>query len=162
MRISDRSSDVCSSDLDDDLHVGQIGNCIERQRAQRVDAGGDSESGADEDQQKIAGRPGDEPGDHGAASGAVMVLSAALRLLSASIRKFAETTTRSPSATPSRISTMPWPRRPIFTSRGSKRPSPRSRITTCRTPVSITALSGTRSEEHTSELQSLMRISYAV
>jgi hypothetical protein len=37
-------------------------------------------------------------------SGGAKALSAALRLLSASIRKFALTTTRSPPASPSRIS----------------------------------------------------------
>src|SRR3546814_5045470 len=41
------------------------------------------------------------------------------------------------------------------------RPPPRTRMT-CRKPGAPACGSGSRSEEHTSELQSLMRISYAV
>src|SRR5712664_946573 len=49
--------------------------------------------------------------------------SAALRLLSASIRKLAPTTTRSPIETPFKISAKPPPRAPSLTRRGAKRPS---------------------------------------
>src|SRR4051794_19357722 len=50
------------------------------------------------------GRPGDEAGDHCCAPSA-KPFNAAFRLLSVSIRKLAETTTGSPSATPCRTST---------------------------------------------------------
>ena len=69
--------------------------------------------------------------------------SAALRLLSESIRKLARVTTVSPSFTPDSTSTKPSPRVPSFTSRGSKRPSPSATSTTCRVPLSMTAESGT-------------------
>ena len=70
---------------------------------------------------------------------AVKLASAAFRLLSASIRKFAATTTFSPAVTPLVTSTKPSPRRPSLTGRGSKRPSPRSTCTICRLPLSMTA-----------------------
>ena len=76
-------------------------------------------------------------------AGAVKPFSAACRLLSASMRKLPLTTTLSPSATPLTTSTKPSPRRPALISRGSKRPSPRSSKTTCRLPLSMTALEGT-------------------
>src|ERR1700730_4135080 len=91
--------------VDDDLGVGEIRDGVERKMRERVDPGGGSEAGAEEHQQQIAGRPGDEAGDHGRAPASEKLLRAAFRLLSASIRKFAETTTGSPSAMPSRIST---------------------------------------------------------
>src|SRR3546814_3584078 len=47
---------------------------------------------------------------------------------------------------------------PVFTTAGSSA----SRRAGCRCSAASTAWSGPRSEEHTSELQSLMRISYAV
>ena len=55
----------------------------------------------------------------------------------------AEVTTRSPSLTPSRISTVSSLRRPILTSVGTYTPSPLSRKMTCLTPVSRTASFGT-------------------
>ena len=76
---------------------------------------------------------------------AVKPPSAAFRLLSASIRKFARVTTWSPSLSPDSASTKPSPRTPSFTSRGSKRPSPSATSTTCRLPLLITAESGTAS-----------------
>ena len=60
---------------------------------QRVDAGGGREAGAEQHQQQVAGRPGDEAGDHGLSPASEKPFSAAFRLLSASIRKLAETTT---------------------------------------------------------------------
>ena len=95
--------------VDDDLGVGEVGDGIERQMDQRVDAGRSGEAGAEQHQQQVAGRPGDEARDHCCAPSA-KPFSAAFRLLSASIRKFAETTTGSPSATPCRTSTYPAPR----------------------------------------------------
>src|SRR3546814_6759989 len=120
MRISDWSSDVCSSDLlfveqcgcqrigdlvfhdlwrlagiigvDDDLCVGEVRNCIERNLADGHDAGSGQKSTGKQNKKAIACRPTDQGGDHFVTS------------------------------------TFPLP----------------------------------RSEEHTSELQSLMRISYAV
>ena len=73
---------------------------------QRIDAGGGGETRAEQHQQQIARRPRDEAGDHGLALPLRQKpFSAAFRLLSASIRKLAETTTGSPSARPSRTST---------------------------------------------------------
>ena len=51
--------------VDDDLGVGEIRNGIERQMDQRVDAGGGGKAGAEQHQQQVAGRPGDEARDHG-------------------------------------------------------------------------------------------------
>ena len=84
--------------VDDHLGVGEIGDGVERQMRQRIDAGGGGKAGAEQHQQQIARRPGDQAGDHGCAPASEKPLSAAFRLLSASIRKFAETTTGSPSA----------------------------------------------------------------
>src|SRR5439155_13250197 len=132
--------------VDDDLGVGEIGNGVERQSPQRPHSADHRESGGDQHQHQIPGRPGNETGDHRLVSfmgGAVSALSALLRLLSASIRKLPSTTTLSPSWMPSRTSTYSAPRRPSLTSRGSNRPSPRSTITTCRLPLSMTELFGT-------------------
>src|SRR5215472_15710347 len=123
---------------------------------ERVDSSGRGEAGAEQHQQEVARRPGDDAGDHGrgpdalagsagCAPASANPFSAALRLLSASIRKLAEVTTASPSDTPWVTSTKPPPRRPSFTSRGSKRPSPLSTRTAWRVPLSRTALSGTAS-----------------
>ena len=68
----------------------------------RIDAARDGEQRADQHQQEVARRPGDEAGDHCASPALVRPCSAALRLLSASIRKLAATTTLSPPSTPSR------------------------------------------------------------
>src|SRR5829696_292207 len=129
--------------VDDDLRVREIGDGVERQVPECVEACRDREYGADQDQHDVPGRTADEPRDHGACSEVAKPFRAALRLLSASIRKLAETTTASPSATPSRTSTKPLPRRPGLTSRGSNRPSLLSTSTTWRVPVSMMALSGT-------------------
>src|ERR1700722_12131459 len=109
---------------------------------QGVNAGRSRETSAEQHQQQVAGRPGDEARDHGW-DPSEKPFNAALRLLSASIRKLAETTTGSPSATPPRTWPYPPPRCPSFTSRGSKRPCPLSTRTICLLPLSSTALSGT-------------------
>src|SRR6185312_1983420 len=129
--------------VDDDLDIREVRKCIERQGLDRIHTGCDRQDRAGEDQDKVSRRPRDEPGDHGGLPAGDIALSADLRLLSASMRKFAATTTRSPAEMPLRISVKPPPCVPTLTSRGSKRPSPLSRITTWRVPVSITALSGT-------------------
>src|SRR4051794_14975004 len=109
-----------------------------------VDAGRHGKAGAEQYQQQIAGRPCDEAYDHCFAP-SEKPFSAAFKLLSASIRKLAESTIASPSATPCRTSTYPEPRCPSLTSRGSKRPSPLSINTACRVPLSSTEFSGTAS-----------------
>ena len=99
--------------VDDHLRVGEIGDGVERQMDQRVDAGRGGEAGTEQHQEQVARRPGDDAGDHGRVSlpdgcldcvpsASANPLSAAFRLLSASIRKLAEVTTASPSVTPSR------------------------------------------------------------
>src|SRR5207245_8011523 len=129
--------------VDEDLGVGEIGNCVQCRVLQSIDVGCDSEDRTDQDQHQVPGRPIYEACDHCDFSPESRPLSAALRLLSASIRKFAETTTLSFSAIPSLISTKPAPRRPSLTARGSKRPSPLSSRTICRSPLSMTALLAT-------------------
>src|SRR5205823_3338538 len=90
--------------VNDDLRVGEIGDGVQRQMDERVDTRCGREPGPEQYQQKVASRPGDEAGDHGWAPSA-KPFSAALRLLSASIRKLADVTTGSSSARPSRTST---------------------------------------------------------
>ena len=91
--------------VDDHLGIREVRDRIQRQMDQCVDSGRRRESGAEDDQQQVTGRPVDQTGDHGCPPACENPFSAAFRLLSASIRKLAETTTGSPSATPSRIST---------------------------------------------------------
>ncbi|MNI07075.1 hypothetical protein D3C73_600780 [compost metagenome] len=79
--------------VDDHLNIGEIGNGVERQRPQGVNAARDRQHGSNKDQDQIAGGPGYHTGDHCFAPSAVIALSAELRLLSASSRKFAATTT---------------------------------------------------------------------
>ena len=98
--------------VDDDLRVGEIGQGIERRMQNRIDAGDDHERGSDQHQHQVARRRADDSFDHCAAPALVSDCSADLRLLSASIRKFAEVTTFSRSFKPSRISTYPAPCRP--------------------------------------------------
>ena len=50
--------------VDDDLRVGEVGNGVERQMEQRVEAGRRGKAGAEQHQQQVARRPGDEAGDH--------------------------------------------------------------------------------------------------
>src|SRR5258707_14271555 len=126
--------------VDDDLGVGEVGNRVKCRVLQSINASCNSEDRTNQDQHQIPGRPIYEARDHCDFAPESRPLRAALRLLSASIRKFAETTTLSFSASPSLISTRPAPRRPSLTSRGSKRPSPLSSSTICRSPLSITAL----------------------
>src|SRR5205814_1713911 len=90
--------------VDYHLRVREVGNGIERQVRERIEAGGGGEGRAEKHQQQVTRRPGDEAGDHGWAPSA-KPFSAALRLLSASIRKLADVTTGSSSARPSRTST---------------------------------------------------------
>ena len=51
--------------VDDHLRVGEIRNGIERQMDQRINAGRGGKAGAEQHQQQVAGRPGDDAGDHG-------------------------------------------------------------------------------------------------
>ena len=90
--------------VDDDLNVGEVGDGVERHARDGIDAGKRHEDGREPDQEDVAGRPADERGDHGCASCWPKACSAALRLLSASIRKVAEVTTSSPGLRPSVIS----------------------------------------------------------
>ena len=69
--------------------------------------------------------------------------SAARSRDSESMRKLAPVTTCSPAATPERTCALPPDRLPTFTSRGSKTPAPLATKTICRSPVSMTAESGT-------------------
>src|SRR6185369_1747035 len=100
--------------VDDDLRVGEVRDRVQRKVNERIEAGGSREARADQYQQQVAGRPGDDAGNHlrspaawpapasealGAAS--PKPLSAAFKLLSASIRKLADVTTLSPSPSPS-------------------------------------------------------------
>src|SRR5262249_1766175 len=128
--------------VDNHLHVGEVGDRIERHLGDGVKPGDAEEDRRETDQEDIARRPANDPCDHFGVSW-LNARRAALRLLSASIRKVAETTTSSPLLTPSMISTKPSPRRPVLTARGSKRPAPFATSTTWRVPLSITALSGT-------------------
>jgi len=90
--------------VDDDLRIGEVGNGIERNACDGIEPGERGKRRPDQDEDDVRCRPADQLRDHGAA-GAVKVLRAARRLLSASIRKLPDTTTRSPSVTPVRIST---------------------------------------------------------
>ena len=90
--------------VDDHLHVREIGNGIERKRAYRVDPCGNGKHRADDDQQQVVRGPRDQPRNHFGCSPSVKARKAAFRLLSASIRKLAETTILSPSEIPSVIS----------------------------------------------------------
>src|SRR5262249_49215127 len=92
------------SGVDNDLRVGKIGDGIERQVTQGVNAPGRSHERGDQHNHDVARRPINNPGDHWV-SPAARLCSAALRLLSASIRKLAAVTTLSPSEMPSLIST---------------------------------------------------------
>src|SRR5207244_7513082 len=104
-----------------------------------------AEAGPQQHQEGVSGGPPDNAADHGDfpwPCGAAKFCNAARRLLSASIRKLAPTTTFSPSATPSSTATYPSAFGPSLTARGSNRPSPRSTSTVCLVPVSSTAESG--------------------
>ena len=68
--------------------------------------------------------------------------TAARRRLSESSRKPAVVTTRSPAASPSSTAVLPCSDQPALTSRGSKRPPPRSTKTYCWSPVSTRASDG--------------------
>jgi len=51
--------------LDDDLHVGQIRDRVERRVAHRVDAPADREQGHQQHQRTVDGGPANQAGDHG-------------------------------------------------------------------------------------------------
>ena len=91
--------------VDNHLNVGEVGNRVERHARHRVDSGQGDEYGRKADQENVAGGPTDEHRNHFTAPGCVKACSAALRLLSASIRNVAAVTTSSPLLTPSRTST---------------------------------------------------------
>src|SRR6185437_7867524 len=91
--------------IDDHLRVGEVRNGVEWQMDDCINAGSGGKPGAEQHQQQVAGRPGDQTRDHGRPPASENPLSAAFRLLSASIRKVAATTTGSPSAIPSLTST---------------------------------------------------------
>ena len=48
----------------DHLHVGEVGERVERARAQRPHAGGGRKGDQQEHEEAVAGAPGDQPGDH--------------------------------------------------------------------------------------------------
>ena len=91
--------------VDDDLRIGEVGDRIQRQMKDRIESRRDGEHRADHHEHDVARGRGDQARDHCGAPASLRPLSAAFRLLSASIRKLAEVTTDSPSFTPSRIST---------------------------------------------------------
>ena len=91
--------------IDDDLHVGEVGDRIQRYARDGVHTGQSHEDRREPHQEDVAGRPADEPRDHGCGSCWLKVCSAARRLLSASMRKVAEVTTSSPGFRPSLTST---------------------------------------------------------
>ena len=113
----DRIGDLVFDDLrrlpgvgraDDDLHIGQVGNGIERQLPHR-DQTGDGEQNRDRQYPAAMGERGlDQAGDHGVPPvGAALSiwLKPPCKLASASSRNCPEVTMRSPSPSPSRIST---------------------------------------------------------
>ena len=51
--------------LDDDLHVGQVGDGVERRARHGVDARGHEQAGDEQHQETVVERPTDELGDHG-------------------------------------------------------------------------------------------------
>src|SRR5262249_19165691 len=89
--------------VDDHLHVGEVGNGVERHPQHGVDSGKREKQRRKTHQKTVAGRPADDAADHRGLSGE-KVFSAASRLLSESIRKVAVVTTSSPSRTPSSTS----------------------------------------------------------
>ena len=66
--------------VDDDLHVGEVGDGIERHARDRVDAGERHEDRGKPDQKDVAGRPADDGGDHGCVSCWLKLCSAALQI----------------------------------------------------------------------------------
>ena len=87
--------------VDDHLHVGEVGDGVERHPRDGVDAGEGDEDGSEPDQEDVAGGPADDACDHWGALSWLKLRRAAFKLLSASIRKVAEVTTSSPSLSPS-------------------------------------------------------------
>ena len=92
------------------LSVREIRNGVQRHVSYGVNPGPSHECRADQDQYEVRRRPADETRNHWAGSIgladalgplAVKLESAAFKLLSASIKKFAETTTFSPDLRPS-------------------------------------------------------------
>src|SRR5262249_19309378 len=91
--------------VDDHLNVGEIGNGVERHALKRIEARKRNEDRCQPYEEDVACGPANDCGDHFGTSCWVKPLRAALRLLSASIKKVAEVTTSSPSLTPSSTST---------------------------------------------------------
>jgi len=52
--------------IDDDLHVGQIGQCVQRRLQHRKNAADDDEQCREQDQEGIPSGPLDDLGQHGA------------------------------------------------------------------------------------------------
>ncbi len=50
--------------VDDDLRIREVRDRIQRKVNQGIEAGGGREAGAEQHQQQIARRPGDDAGDH--------------------------------------------------------------------------------------------------
>ena len=50
--------------IDDDLHVGEVGDCVERDARDGIDTGDRHEDRRQSDQKDVARRPADEGGDH--------------------------------------------------------------------------------------------------
>ena len=106
----------------EDQGVGEVGDGVERKTPHGKHAARHDGRRCDQDQQQIARRPANDAGDHLPSpllSGWPKAASAARILLSASIRKVACVTTRSPALTPSSTCTQPGTCAPSFTGRGS-------------------------------------------
>src|SRR5205814_6818874 len=98
--------------IDDDLHIAQIGNGIERSLRQRPNATSDAEDDKNDDEESVSGAGLDDAlqqerllfrgcrGVHVVLLSAYQDLSAPCTLASASMRKFALVTTRSVSFRP--------------------------------------------------------------
>ncbi len=66
--------------VDDDLDIGEIGNGVERQCMKRIETCANGESGPDENQDEIAGGPGDKTCDHRFTSGGGHALQRCLQI----------------------------------------------------------------------------------
>ena len=63
--------------VDDDLHVGEVGDGVERHPRDGIDAGERHEDRGQSDQKHVARRPADDGGDHGCVSCWLKLCSAA-------------------------------------------------------------------------------------
>src|SRR3546814_1130821 len=140
MRISDWSSDVCSSDLCHDLEVRPAEPCLEPVECRHLLAAGSAPGGPDVEQDHLA--PEVAKGERLSAA----IREADLRQCARRVMQrhdghaFLRCGRRTRSAARKAID-------PLADAELFEQPDDRA---------------GNRSEEHTSELQSLMRISYAV